>query len=206
MAEYLGLREDCLARTTRLDLAIIEARMLWPHKPDTRNRYVSAVSIKLAAEGMDRVPFPKPTPTEVRELAEAMLSAPHVEDFTEAGKRAYAHGLVAGDILFEAVGNRDAGRETALGDIKSALAARLGPAQRLSRRPSTMRCGPATGPWRTFGRRTFIDRKKPIAPRFHAGRATSLFSLPLPKSTGAAARRSGRPPSRRRRYCAPAPR
>lgn len=135
MVEYLDLRADCLARAARIDLAIIEARMLWPHDADKRIRYVNAVSIKLAAGNINRVPFPTPTPTEVRELAESMLSAPRVEDFTDAGKRAYTHGLVAGDILFEAVGYQDTGRENiGLGDIKSALVARLGREQHLSKK------------------------------------------------------------------------
>lgn len=135
MLKYLDLREDCLARPARIDLAMIEARMLWPHHADMRKRYVNAVSIKLAAGNIDRVPFPTPTPIEVRELAESMLSAPRVEDFTDAGKRAYTHGLVAGNILFEAVGNRDTGCEnTGLGDIKSALVARLGREQHLSQK------------------------------------------------------------------------
>ncbi len=132
-AEYLDLREDCLVRPTRWDLAIIEARMLWPDDSDTRGRYLSAVSIKVSVTSIDRVPISKPSPTEVRELAEAILSAPRVEDFTEAGKRAYVHGLVAGKILYDAVGLHDIGRENiSLGNIKGALSDLLGPAQRLS--------------------------------------------------------------------------
>ncbi len=82
--KYLDLREDCLARPTRWDCAVIEARMLWPHDSDRRDRYLRAVSVKVAVAAIDRVPLPKPSPTEVRELAEVMLSAPRVEDFQEA--------------------------------------------------------------------------------------------------------------------------
>lgn len=131
--EYLDLREDCLARPTRWDCAVIEARMLWPDDANTRNRYVNAVAIKLAAGNIDRVPLPTPTPTEVRELAEAMLSAPRIEDFQDEVPDAYERGMVAGDILRRAVGYQETGREnTSLGDIKGALSDLLGPAQRLS--------------------------------------------------------------------------
>ncbi len=133
--EYLDLREDCLARPTRWDCAVIEARMLWPHDSDTRGRYLSAVSVKVAAAAIDRVPISKPSPTEVRELAEAMLSAPRVEDFTKAGNKAKIHGVVAGKILYDAVGLHDTGRDnTGLSAIKSALVAHLGRGQHLSQK------------------------------------------------------------------------
>lgn len=131
--EYLDLRADCLAEPSRWDLAVIEARMLWPHDADLRDQYLSAVSVKVAVASIDRVPIAKPTPTEVRELAEAMLSAPRVEDFTEAGAKAKRHGMVAGTILYDALGFYDIGRgNTSLGDIKRALAARLGPEEHLT--------------------------------------------------------------------------
>ena len=135
MADYLDLPTDCLTAPTRWDLAVIEARMIWPHNSDRRERYLSAVSVKVAVMAIDRVPLPKPSWTEVRDLAEAILSAPRIEDFTEAGKRAYYHGLVAGMVLDEAVGLHDIGREnTGLAGIKSAVATRLGPEQRLSQK------------------------------------------------------------------------
>ena len=138
MAEYLDLREDCLAAPTRWDLAVIEARMLWPHDPDMRGRYLSAVSVKVAVSTIGRVPLQEPTPptpAEVREFGEAMLSAPRVEDFTKAGVRARKHGVVAGMILYEAVGRHDIGSEnTEMSVIKSALVALLGPEQRLSQK------------------------------------------------------------------------
>ena len=135
MAEYLDLREDCLTAPTRWDCAIIEARMLWPHDSDTRDRYLSAVSVKVAVASIDRVPLTKPSPTEVREFGEALLSAPRVEDFTVAGNRAYIHGVVAGKILFEAVGRHDIGsKNTGLSTIKSELADHLGRGQHLSQK------------------------------------------------------------------------
>ena len=126
-ADYLDLREDCLVAPTRWDLAVIEARMLWPHDPDIRGRFLSAVSVKIGVSTIGRIPLQEatpPTPAEVREFGEAMLSAPRVEDFTEAGNKAYFHGLVAGKILYEAVGRHDIGSENpGLAAIKSMLTA-----------------------------------------------------------------------------------
>lgn len=138
MAEYLDLREDCLAAPTRWDLAVIEARMLWPHDPEIRGRFLSAVSVKVGVSSIGRVPLEEPTPPtpdEVREFGEAMLSAPRVEDFTAAGERAYHHGMVAGGILVEVVGASAVGRENVgLAGIKSMLAARLSRWGRLSQK------------------------------------------------------------------------
>ncbi len=114
MADYLDLREDCLTAPTRWDLAVIEARMLWPHDPDMRGRFLSAVSVKVGVSSIGRVPLQEPTPptpAEVREFGEAMLSAPRVEDFTLAGEKATARGLIAGKILLEAVGAHAVGRK-----------------------------------------------------------------------------------------------
>ena len=114
MAEYLDLREDCLAAPTRWDLAVIEAQMLWPHDSDMRGRFLSAVSVDAGLSTIGRVPLQDPTPVtaaEVREFGKAMRSAPRIEDFTRAGEKATEHGLVAGQILLEAVGAHAVGRK-----------------------------------------------------------------------------------------------
>ncbi len=135
MADYLELRDDCVAGPTRWDLAVIEARMLWPHDPETRDSYIGAVSVKLQVAAIDQVPLRKPTPTEVREFAEMVLTAPRIGDFTKAWQKAVVHGAVAGKLLHEAVGLHEIGRENAgLGGIKSMLADRLGPGRHLSQK------------------------------------------------------------------------
>ncbi len=135
MADYLELRDDCLAGPTRWDLAVIEAQMLWPHDAATRSRYMSAVSTKLNVAAIDRVPLQKPTPTEVREFGEMLLTAPRIGDFTKAAQKAFVHGAVAGKLLHEAIGLHEIGRENAgLGGIKSMLAACLGPGRHLSQK------------------------------------------------------------------------
>ena len=133
--EYLDLREDCLAAPTRWDCAVIEARMLWPHDPDMRGRYLSAVSVKVGVSSIGRVPLQEATPTEmreigakVREFGEAMLSAPRVEDFTARAKSAFTHGMVAGKLLYDAVGYHELDPTKAgLTAAKERIEARLWP-------------------------------------------------------------------------------
>ena len=97
---------------------------------------MSAIAVKVGVSNLGRVPLQEPTPptpTEVREFGEAMLSAPRVEDFTKATKKATRDGAVAGALLLEVVGARDVGRENVrLAGIKSMLAARLSSWGRLS--------------------------------------------------------------------------
>ena len=96
MSEYLDLREDCLTEPTPYDLAVIGVRMLWPHDPKMRGRYLSAGTFSLLPAAIKHLSVPKPTLAEVSELEKMTLSAPRVEDFTEAMEKATAHGLIAG--------------------------------------------------------------------------------------------------------------
>ena len=125
-AEYLDLGENCLTEPAEYDLAVVGVRMLWPHDPKMRGRYLSAGTFSLLPAAIKHLSVPKPTLAEVSELEKMTLSAPRVEDFTEAMEKATAHGLIAGGVLLEVVGARDVGRENVeLAGIKTNLAARL---------------------------------------------------------------------------------
>ena len=158
MADYLELRDDCLAGPTRWDLAVIEARMLWPHDPETRESYIDAVSAKLQVAAIDQFPFPEPTPAEVREVAEMALAAPRIGDFTKAAKKCYFHGLIAGFLLIESTGGADAdSRYKSLADIKNALSDRY---RRLSPKTISSSVWPRYRPVAHFWAAHFLETKE----------------------------------------------
>ena len=159
MADYLDLRDDCLAGPTRWDLAVVEAWMLWPHDPEIRKRCIGAVSVKLQVAAIDQIPLRKPTPTEVREYGEMLLTAPRIEDFTEAAKKCYFHGIVAGFLLIESTGGAGVdSRYKSLTDIKNALADRYA---RLSPKTITNTVWPRYRPVAHFWAAHFLETKDP---------------------------------------------
>jgi len=103
--------------------------MLWPHDPDMRERFRAAVVFDLAVDMVESVPAG--TPAEIGEWSLMIRRAPSLEQFGEASKRPFVHGMVAGERLREAIGFQDIERRT-MADIDEALAVLLWRTQRLS--------------------------------------------------------------------------
>src|ERR1700676_2702386 len=97
--EIIDLEADCLANPSRLDLANIEARMLWPHDPAARNQAMTTSTAE-----MGRQILPILSEQLVRELVPIALSATPLDAVQGSAKEPFVHGYIAGIILNHIVG------------------------------------------------------------------------------------------------------
>jgi hypothetical protein len=113
----LRLRPDSLDRPIRLDLAHVEALMLWPDDDDARERWQRAAIIDEGKDHLDEMPE-----NLLRHYARDALNAPRLADLQpEAGKRKI-EGLLAGIVLLNATTYaHHAPERAALGIIKQEL-------------------------------------------------------------------------------------
>ena len=94
----LDIHQSAIDHPIRLDLAMIEAEMLWPHDDGARNRAIKAAFAQqyiAAAKAQDSMID--------AESAEALHAAPRLVNINEGAEVPFRHGIVAGRILLESV-------------------------------------------------------------------------------------------------------
>jgi hypothetical protein len=95
----LPLRADCLAGPTRLDVAVLEAVMLWPEDVEKRQRSIETSLVefgRLHAKAMDS--------EGLRALLKEAADAPPLAELQEQSKPRFVQGVLAGMILRELLG------------------------------------------------------------------------------------------------------
>lgn len=113
----LNLRPAALVRPTRLDLAIVEALMLWPDDEAARERWLSAAIIDEGKDNIDDMPEHL-----LRHYTLDALNAPRLADLEPAAGKRHVDGLLAGIVLLNATIYATAAPErAALGKIRQEL-------------------------------------------------------------------------------------
>lgn len=115
----LELREGWYNNPGRLDLAVIEAEMLWPDKKDIRERYIQTITVEIAKGIQPTLQFDEgPATEDIAFWTKLVTSAKRPEDFQKDAHVRFERGTMAGKVLFDAVGHSLAGVDSVrLGDI-----------------------------------------------------------------------------------------
>ena len=98
----LPLRDDCLAKPTAYDVAVVAAVMLFPDDESLRRSSMTAITIDLALQS-DAYPQPR-TAAERREHMEVVRGVPRIDDYGKEILIALRHGIISGAILRHVLG------------------------------------------------------------------------------------------------------
>jgi hypothetical protein len=98
----LQFRPNVLDAPDVLDVSIVEFLMLWPEDEPRRAKAMEAAVVRHLTDS-GALPMPQ-SAAELSDLARTISDAPKLSDFTDDGKSAFVRGVIAGKILFEAVG------------------------------------------------------------------------------------------------------
>lgn len=118
---FFELRRGCLRAPTLRDVAIVGSMMLWPNDEEQRRRSMTAFDVDIALQ------FGQPeTPAEHREFIDLVRTVPRPEDYQEQTKRGFRNGMIAGQILGEAVArSRTSSSRIGITTIKRRIASKL---------------------------------------------------------------------------------
>jgi len=120
----LQLRSDVLSTPFKLDLAVIEAMMLWPDDDAARGRWIAASIVEWGWENIETMPE-----AQLRRWAldaRAARGMPSNADLQPEANKRHPHGTVAGAIVLEAIMlGRLAPDQAAVRKVQESLADRL---------------------------------------------------------------------------------
>jgi hypothetical protein len=128
--QTLALRRDCLGDTTRLDLAVVEAHMLWPDDERARQRSIETATVQFGLSISST--FPQQILAGLLPIAAGAAPLPELQ---ESAKKPFFHGILAGRILYGAVrGAIAAAADRSMNLVYDDIAKSIPAAQRLSRK------------------------------------------------------------------------
>src|SRR5436305_1919504 len=96
----LGISPNCSVAASRLDVAILEATMLWPDEEKSRGLAIDAARARFG-RGLMRLGLL--TRGEEERLLDLAIEAPRQQDLIEKAKAPFVNGFVAGLILHRAL-------------------------------------------------------------------------------------------------------
>jgi len=97
MSIVLELDPECLSRPTRLDLATIEAMMLWPNDSEARQRWWRSCALEELGGRIDDMPVEA-----VREYAKDAMTLPRISVMREHHEKMWWRGYILGVQILEA--------------------------------------------------------------------------------------------------------
>ncbi|MDB5617433.1 hypothetical protein [Tardiphaga sp.] len=129
-SQTLALRTGCLDDTSRLDLAVVEAHMLWPDDERARERSLETANVQFGVANSLNLPQ-----YILAGLLPIAAEAAPLTELQEVAKKPFFHGLIAGRVLYGAVrGAMAAADDRSMGRIYGDIAKSIPAAQRLSRK------------------------------------------------------------------------
>jgi hypothetical protein len=115
-APVLDISPDALDRPHRLDLARLEAMMLWPTDPAARETWQCAAILEVGAYHLRDMPEEL-----LRQWAADALFAPRIAQLMPHKRKAEIWGRFAGELVLAVLAERERGNEVKLGEVISAI-------------------------------------------------------------------------------------